>query len=110
MRLHSQSAIQRKRIESAGKAILHILLHIYAIGRRSAVFVAACASGVAAGCCGVGGMAVSSCAGGNGFSDLGGRDCVTVGLGSGVVGLLFCGDADGEGGGLVITLLVGHDE
>jgi hypothetical protein len=55
-------------------------------------------------------MAVSSCAGGDRFSDLGGRCCVAICLRSGVVGLLFCRDGDGEGGGLVIALLVGHDD
>ena len=108
--LLNQSAVQGKRVKGAGKAILHVLLHVYAVGGRSAVVIAARAPSIAAGCCGVGGVAVGSCAGGDGISDLGGRDCVAVGLGSTVVCGLLCGDADGKGGGLIITLLVGHDE
>jgi hypothetical protein len=52
LRLNSQSAIKRNRVKSAGKAILHVVLHIYPIGRRCAIVLAR-ASGVTAGSCGV---------------------------------------------------------
>jgi hypothetical protein len=46
--LDCQSAIERKWIECARKSILHVFLHIYAVGRRCAVILAALASSVTA--------------------------------------------------------------
>lgn len=54
--LHRQSAVERKRIASASKTLLHVLLHIHIVRRRVALVVAAVAahtSCVAAGGSGV---------------------------------------------------------
>jgi hypothetical protein len=54
--LHRQSAVEGKRIASASESILHILLHIDVVRRRLTVIVAtvaAHASRVTAGSCGV---------------------------------------------------------
>jgi hypothetical protein len=59
LRLHGQSAVKRERIEGTGKPILHVLLHIYAIGRRSAIVLGvACAPSITIGSCRVARMAI----------------------------------------------------
>lgn len=53
LRLDSQSAIKRQRVESSGKAILHVLLHIYPVGGSRAVIFAAARATCVATCCGI---------------------------------------------------------
>jgi hypothetical protein len=59
LRLHGQSAVKWERIEGTGKSILHVLLHIYAICRRSAIVLGvACAPSITIGSCRVARMTI----------------------------------------------------
>ena len=112
MGLHRQSAVERKRIASASKSILHVILHIHVIRRRVAVVVAAHAAGVTARSCRVRRIAVRwghPRAGSDRLGSLRRRNGVAISLRSVILRVLnFV--RNGNGGGLVVTLLVRHDE
>jgi hypothetical protein len=111
LRLHRQSAVERERVKRASEAILHILLHVYAIGGRCAVVLGmARAATITARSCRIGRMAVRRShagAGSDGFSNLGRRNCVPLVLLGVVRSILhFVWNGDGER----VTCLVRHDD
>ena len=111
LRLHRHCAVKGERVKSAGEAILHVLLHIYAIGGGCAVvFRMAGTAAIAARGCRVGRMAVGRCnarAGGHGLSNLGRRNCIPLVWLTVVGGILhLVRHCNGQG----VTCLVGHGD